>query len=118
MNSASRSAYPPAEHQRPIDQQITRYRMPIVVRLKYGEELTGMNVHRDGLSFQSPSPIPAGRIVELILCGGSILVDAEIKDCAPAPQGGGFLISAEFHHTSNEMRQLIAEEMSRHQQED
>ena len=118
MNSATRSTHESAQDRQSIDQKINRYRMPMVVRLKYGEELAGMEAHRDGVTFLSPNPIPVGRIVELILCGGSILVDAEIKSCEASADGvGEFVISAEFEHTSSEMRQLIADEITRHQQE-
>ena len=67
----------------PIEDRINRYHVPIVVRMKYGEELNGIRSHEDGVSFHSPSPIPEGKLVELILCGGTILVDAEIAECRP-----------------------------------
>jgi hypothetical protein len=88
--------------------------VPIVVRLKYGEELEGMHVSEDGVQFDSPTPIPVGKLVELILCGGSILVDARIVECRPlTAEGTGFRIRAQYHGTSKDMRELIAHEVRR-----
>jgi hypothetical protein len=97
---------------------IQQYQVPIVVRLKYGAELNGMQVHQDGVAFHSPSPIAVGKLVELILCGGSILVDAEIIECVQlSGQPAGFGIRAKYHEASDDMRELIAHEVRRAMQE-
>ena len=91
---------------------IQPYQIPIIVRLKYGAELNGMQVFQDGVAFHSPTPIPVGKLVELILCGGSILVDAEIVECVPlTSQPAEFGIRARYHEASEDMRELIAHEV-------
>ena len=87
--------------------------VPIVVRMKFGAELYGMKVHDDGVTFCSPAPIPAGKLIELILCAGAIVVDAEIASCTPIPEDGrGFEIRARYLQPSADLRALITKELT------
>ena len=91
-----------------------RHQLPIVVRMKFGDELFGMKVHADGVTFHSPSPIPVGKMVELILCSGTLVVDAEIVECNSIIDAlGGFAINARYLQTSGDMRALITAELNR-----
>ena len=98
-----------------IEHKLNKYEVPIVVRMKYGEELKGLKSSEDGISFHSPSPIPVGKVVELILCAGTILVDAEIAECEPIlDELGGYSVRANYLQASRDMRNLISEEVRRH----
>lgn len=98
-----------------IEHKFIEYEVPIVVRMKYGEELKSLKSSADGISFHSPSPIPLGKVVELILCAGTILVDAEITECQPILDNlGGYAVSAAYLQASPDMRHLISEEVRRH----
>ena len=88
--------------------------VPIAVRVKFGDELHGMRVYEDGVTFHSTSPIPVGKTVELILCDGAIVVDAEIVECDPIIDGlAGFAIRTRYAQSSADMRALITEELTR-----
>lgn len=115
MKSASSAVSQHGKIDTPTDGRAHRYEAPLVVRMKYGEELNGMRPHEDGVSFHSPSPIPEGREVELILCRGTVLVDAEIVECRPILDAlGGFAVRARYVHASDDLRNLITEEVRRH----
>ncbi len=87
--------------------------VPIAIRMKFGDELYGMRVYEDGVTFHSTSPIPVGKTVELILCGGAIVVDAEIVECDPIIDSlGGFAIRTRYAQPSADVRALITEELS------
>ena len=80
--------------------------IPIAVRMQFGDE--------DGVTFHSTSPIPVGKTVELILCGGAIVVDAEIVECDPIIDAlAGFAIRTRYAQSSADMRALITEELTR-----
>ena len=118
MKSARQVSKECGEMDTPIEERLNRYSVPIIVRMKYGSELNGIRSHEDGVSFHSSSPIPEGKMVELILCGGTILVDAEIVECRPIIDSlGGFALRAKYVHASEDMRELIAEEVGRHETE-
>ena len=85
------------------------------VRMKFGDELEGLELLPDGLVFRAPAPLLPGKMVELILCRGSILVDAMVVHCAPLDdEGGGFAVHTRFHHVSDALGRLIREEAARH----
>ena len=84
------------------------------VRMKFGDELEGLDLLPDGLVFRAPAPLLPGKMVELILCRGSILVDAMIVHCAPLmDEQGGFAVHTRFHHISEALSSLIREEVAR-----
>jgi hypothetical protein len=84
------------------------------VRMKFGDELEGLDLLPDGLVFRSPSPMMPGKMIELILCRGSILVDAMVVHSAPLnDESGGFAIHTRFHHVSEALHSLIREEVAR-----
>ena len=59
------------------------------VRMKFGDELEGLDLLPDGLVFRAPAPLLPGKMVELILCRGSILVDAMVVHCTPLNDASG-----------------------------
>ena len=84
------------------------------VRMKFGEELEGLDLLPDGLVFRSPGPMMPGKMIELILCRGSILVDAMVVHSTPMSDvSGGFAIHTRFHHVSEALISLIREEVTR-----
>jgi hypothetical protein len=84
------------------------------VRMKFGDELEGLDLLPDGLVFRAPGPLLPGKMVELILCRGSILVDAMVVHCAPlGDEVGGFAVHTRFHHISDALSSLIREEVAR-----
>jgi hypothetical protein len=84
------------------------------VRMKFGDELEGLDLLPDGLVFRSPAPLLPGKMVELILCRGSMLVDAMVVHCAPLEdEGGGYAIHTRYHHVSDALSSLIREEVAR-----
>ena len=84
------------------------------VRMKFGEEQEGLAVHEDGMTFRSPAPIQPGKMVELIVCRGSILVDALVVQCTPMQDGRkGYSIRTRYHHVSEALSTLIQEEVHR-----
>jgi hypothetical protein len=84
------------------------------VRMKFGDELEGLELLPDGLVFRAPAPLLPGKMVELILCRGSILVDAMVVHCAPlTDEAGGFAVHTRFHHVSDALSGLIREEVAR-----
>lgn len=84
------------------------------VRMKFGDELEGLNLLPDGLVFRSPAPLMPGKMVELILCRGSILVDAMVVRCSPLnDETGGYAVHTRFHHISDALGSLIREEVAR-----
>jgi len=84
------------------------------VRMKFGDELEGLDVHDDGITFRSPAPMQPGKMVELMLCNGSLLVDAVVIQCAPLRDDmGGYSIRTRYHQTSDALSSLIYEEISR-----
>ncbi len=90
------------------------HKLPVAVRMKFGDELFSMKVYEDGVSFKCTSPIPVGKTVELILCGGAIVVDAEVVECdAIIDSVGGFSIRTRYAQPSADVRALITEELSR-----
>ncbi|MFI5400669.1 MAG: hypothetical protein ACHQZQ_06430 [SAR324 cluster bacterium] len=85
------------------------------VRMKFGDELEGLELLPDGLVFRAPAPLLPGKMVELILCRGSLLVDAMVVHCAPLDdEAGGFAVHTRFHHVSDALGLLIREEVARH----
>ncbi|MBI3993197.1 MAG: hypothetical protein HY342_07975 [Candidatus Lambdaproteobacteria bacterium] len=92
------------------------YPQSVVVRPKYGDEMEGIALHANGIAFRAPAPIPGGKVLEVILCRGSIMVDAEVVHCAPVPaEPGLFAVRARFLHASPELLEFIAEEAERPQ---
>ena len=84
------------------------------VRMKFGEELEGLDVHDDGVTFRSPAPIQPGKMVELMLCNGSLLVDAVVIQCLPLRDDeGGYAVRTRYHQTSEALSSLIYEEITR-----
>lgn len=84
------------------------------VRAKFGDDLEGIDLLPDGLVFRSPVPIQAGKTLELILCRGSILVDAIVVHCSRLKDDqGGFAIHTRYHHVSEALSSLIREEVAR-----
>lgn len=84
------------------------------VRTKFGDELEGLDVLPDGLVFRSPVPLQPGKTLELILCRGSILVDAIVVQCGRLQdESGGFAIHTRYHHVSEALGSLIREEVAR-----
>jgi hypothetical protein len=84
------------------------------VRAKFGDELEGIDLLPDGLVFRSPVPLQAGKTLELILCRGSILVDAIVVHCSRLKDDqGGFAIHTRYHHASEALSSLIREEVAR-----
>ena len=100
-------AAPPASSVHPLSYSLG-------VRMKFGDELEGLDLLPDGLVFRSPGPLMPGKMIELILCRGSILVDAMVIHCAPLDdESGGFAIHTRFHHVSEALISLIREEVAR-----
>jgi hypothetical protein len=84
------------------------------VRLKYGEEMDGLDIQEDGLTFRAFRPMQPGQLTELILCRGSILVDAVIIHCRPIPEvPGTFRVQVRYHEASRALSALIREEFLR-----
>jgi len=84
------------------------------VRTKFGDELEGIDLLPDGLVFRSPVPLQPGKTLELILCRGSILVDAIVVQCRRMQDdSGGFAIHTRYHHVSDALSGLIREEVAR-----
>ncbi len=100
----------------PREQQAesTHMSYTVGVRMKFGEDLEGLDVHADGLVFRSPVTLQPGRIIELIVCNGSILVDAIVMHCRPLQDAeGGFAVHVRYHHVSPALSALILEEIHR-----
>ncbi len=55
------------------------------MRMKFGEDMEGLELFPDGMSFRSPFPIEGGRVLEMILCRGSIVVDVMVTHCEHLP---------------------------------
>lgn len=88
------------------------YSHPLVVRDKFGDEMHGIEVDVNGITFSSPYGFPRGKILELILCRGAILMDAEVQEMDPAPDANGrFTVRARFLNCSSETLDLIADEI-------
>ncbi|MBI4082195.1 MAG: hypothetical protein HY423_06240 [Candidatus Lambdaproteobacteria bacterium] len=85
----------------------------IGVRFKFGDELETLELLGDGLVFRSPAPIAGGRIVELILCEGTILVDAMVVQCRPYDDLGHHAVQVRYHQVSKPLQALIGEEVAR-----
>lgn len=84
------------------------------VRMKFGEELEGLDVHDDGVTFRSPAPMQPGKMIELMLCNGSLLVDAVVMACLPLRDDeGGYAVRTRYHQTSQALSSLIYEEITR-----
>lgn len=84
------------------------------VRMKFGEELEGLDAHEDGVTFRSPAPMQPGKMIELILCNGSLLVDAMVIQCTPLRDAeGGYAVRTRYHQTSQALSTLILEEITR-----
>ncbi len=84
------------------------------VRTKFGDEAEGIDLLPDGLVFRSPTPLQPGKTLELILCRGSILVDAIVVQCSRLQdESGGFAIHTRYHHVSDALGSLIREEVAR-----
>jgi len=84
------------------------------VRMKFGDDLPALDIHPDGLTFRSPVGIQPGKIVELILCNGSIMVDAIIiQSLAIRDDEGGYAVRARYHHASEALTSLIFAEINR-----
>jgi hypothetical protein len=82
--------------------------------MKFGEELEGLDVHDDGVTFRSPTPIQPGKMVELMLCNGSLMVDAVVIQCQPQRDDeGGYAVRTRYHQTSQALSSLIYEEITR-----
>lgn len=84
------------------------------VRMKFGEELEGLDVHDDGVTFRSTAPMQPGKMIELMLCNGSLLVDATVIHCIPIRDSeGGFAVRTRYHQTSQALSSLIYAEITR-----
>jgi hypothetical protein len=84
------------------------------VRTKFGEELEGIDLLSDGMVFRSPAQIQPGRLLELIVCRGSILVDAIVVQSTPLRDGSGaYAIHTRYQHVSDALNSLIREEVAR-----
>lgn len=115
MHALERRKPGPARARRERREPFRPHQMPIVVRMKYGDALYGMKVVDDGVIFHSPHPMPEGRVVELILCNGAVVVDAEILACRPMLADlAGFAVRARYLQPSAELRTLINQEIDRH----
>lgn len=88
-------------------------RFDVGVHLKLGERMDGLQVFHDGVSFRSPQPLPGGRLIELVLCNGSVLVDALIVGCLPLADGS-YAVRARYHKTSRALNAMIEEELTAH----
>lgn len=87
------------------------YPLPVGVRATMGEEMVGMEIFEDGLSFRSAYPYPCGKTLELILCKGAIVVDAEVLNCQSLPdERGGFVVRARYVDATREIQQLVCRE--------
>lgn len=95
-------------------QEGSGYPFTVGVRLHLGERMGGLEVFDDGISFRSPTAIPGGQIIELILGHGAVLVDAMVVGCVPITDDeGGYAIRARYHKTSEALNALINEEFTR-----
>jgi hypothetical protein len=84
------------------------------VRTKFGDELEGLDMLPDGLVFRSSVPLQPGKTLELILCRGSILVDAIVVQCTRLrDEQSGYAIHTRYHHVSDALSSLIREEVAR-----
>ena len=93
---------------------VPRLSYAVGVRTKFGDELEGLDLLPDGLVFRSPVPIQPGKTLELILCRGSILVDAIVVHCTRLQdEPGGYAIMTRYHHISEALGSLIREEVAR-----
>jgi hypothetical protein len=82
--------------------------------MKFGEELEGLDAHEDGVTFRSPTAMQPGKMIELILCNGSLLVDAMVIQCTPLRDAeGGYAVRTRYHQTSQALSSLIHEEITR-----
>jgi hypothetical protein len=110
----TRIKHHPAKPAAPSVESIHPLSYALGVRMKFGDELEGLDLLPDGLIFRSPAPLLPGKMVELILCRGSILVDAMVVHCAPLnDEQGGFAVHTRFHHISDALSSLIREEVAR-----
>lgn len=88
------------------------YSEPVVVRPKYGQQMEGIEIHKNGIAFRSPYSLRKGHVMELVLCRGSILIDAEVVHCAAVEgETGAYAIRASYLHVSEELIEFIAEEV-------
>ena len=81
----------------------------IGVRPHYAENMTGLELFQDGLSFRSTHPIPHNKVVELVLCQGHMVIEAVITHCqAMYDERGGFAIRAKTITPNMDLQQLMA----------
>lgn len=96
------------------DEERSANAFDVGVHIKLGERLEGLEVFDDGITFRSPVSIQGGRIIELVLCKGAVLVDAMVVGCVPLrDESGGYAIRARYHKTSHALNELIREELAR-----
>ena len=86
----------------------------IDVRIKKGERMEGLEVLNDGFIFRSSRPFESGEMVELMLCGGGVRIDAKVVGCARlGTQERGFAIRACYENSSPELDKVISSELER-----
>ena len=82
------------------------------VRMTLSHNLEGIALREDGLMFRSENAISVGTNIELVLCSGSILVDATVQLCQPqAGQKDGFIIHVKYMDITPQVAKLINEDI-------
>jgi hypothetical protein len=111
---STRTKHEPAGHATPSAEPHYPLSYSVGVRTKFGDELEGIDLLPDGMVFRSPIPLQPGKTLELIVCRGSILVDAIVVHCSRLKdEQGGFAIHTRYHHVSEALSSLIREEVAR-----
>jgi len=94
------------------------YPMVVGIRPLNAEEMTGLEMYEDGISFRSPHPMDGGKMVEVVLCHGKLVMEAEISHCKPLHDDqGGFVVRARFLNPSQEISNLLCEELAQGEEE-
>jgi len=84
---------------------------PVVgVRLLFDDQLELLEVFPDGVAFRSPAPLAGGKKLELVLCGGTLLVDAVVARC-DLHDGGQFIVRVRYHQLSEALQVLVTREV-------
>ena len=84
------------------------------MRMKFGEDMEGLQLFQDGISFRSPFPIAGGRVLEMLLCRGSVVVDVMVMHCEHLPSAqGGYAVRTRYHSGSPGLVQLVQDEFKR-----
>ena len=88
-----------------------RVGFPVVgVRLLFDDQLELLEVFPDGIAFRTPAPLAGGKRMELVLCGGTLLVDAIVVHC-DLHDSGQFVVRARYQQLSEALQALVTREV-------